>query len=98
MSIVNFLLTGDDLKSIIPEISAKDREIRRIKKDAIVAYIYDKKENLRQQKEDLESTLNRESEKGLDDKIDATVLQIASIEKQNKGPNSAKLRTIIRDI
>lgn len=84
MSIVNFLLTGDDLKSIIPEISAKDREIRRIKKDAIVAYIYDKKENLRQQKEDLESTLNRESEKGLDDKIDATVLQIASIEKQIK--------------
>lgn len=100
MSIINFLLTGDDLNSIIPEISAKEREVRKVKREAVIEYIYDKKEYLRKQKEALETSLNQTEDEDLDTKIENTVAQIASIEKEirNLTDRSSELMSEIYDI
>lgn len=82
MSIINFLLTGDDLNSIIPEISAKEREVRKVKREAVIEYIYNKKDFLKKQKESLEASLNQENEENLDERIEDTVRQISSIEQE----------------
>lgn len=82
MSIINFLLTGDDVNSIIPEISAKEREVRKVKREAVIEYIYNKKDYLKKQKESLEASLNQEDEENLDARIEDTVFQIASIEQK----------------
>ena len=82
MSIINFLLTGDDVNSIIPEISAKEREVRKVKREAVIEYIYNKKDYLKKQKESLEASLNQEDEENLDTRIEDTVFQIASIEQK----------------
>lgn len=100
MSILNFLLTGDDLNSIIPEISAKEREVRKVKREAVIEYIYDKKEYLRKQKEALEASLNQVEDEDLDTRIEDTVAQIASIEKEIKNltERSSELMSEIYDI
>lgn len=100
MSIINFLLTGDDLNSIIPEISAKEREVRKVKREAVIEYIYNKKDYLRQQKESLEASLNQEDEGNLDVKIEEMVDEIASVEKEirNLTDRSSQLMSEIYDI
>lgn len=84
MSIIYFLLTGDDLNSILPEISKKERDERKIKREAVISYIYDKKEILRKQKDTLEVSLQQEDDEDLDLKMDSTVAQIAAIEEEIK--------------
>lgn len=82
MSIIYFLMTGDDLNSILPEISKKERDERKIKREAVISYIYDKKEILRKKKEELEKSLEQEDDSDLDQKMEDTVAQIATIEQE----------------
>lgn len=82
MSIIYFLLTGDDLNSIMPELSKKERDERKLKRDAVISYIYDKKETLRKQKEELEASLQQENDSEIDQKMDATVARIAEVEEE----------------
>lgn len=100
MSIIYFLLTGDDLKSIMPDVSKKERDEKKIKKEAVLNYIYLKKESLRKQKEALEASLQEEDDSDLDQKMEDTVAQIAAIETEIKGLSgrSAELLKTIYDI
>lgn len=97
MSIIYFLLTGDDLNSILPEISKKEREERKIKREAVISYIYDKKEILRKQKDALEASLQQEDDENLDLKMDSTVAQIAAIEEEIKNL-TAKSSSLLEEI
>ena len=97
MSIIYFLMTGDDLHSIMPELSKKEREERRIKREAVTTYISQKKDALNNQKNELDASLTQEDDKDLDQKIDETIARIAAIE-QTIGKLTARSKELLEEI
>lgn len=82
LTALHFLFTGDDLQEIVPAESKKDRELKAAKKNAVIIYINEKIQDLTKKRGVLEEELAKVEDTDVESKMEATLEEIASIERQ----------------
>lgn len=76
-----YLMSGDDLKRYIPDISAEELERLATQKTGVIKYLNDKISALTKQKEQLEEALATNTDIDIDGKINEIVSQIEKVEE-----------------
>ncbi len=82
LTALHFLFTGEDLQEIVPAESKKDRELKAAKKNAVIIYINEKIQDLTKKRGILEEELAKVEDTDVESKMEATLEEIASIERQ----------------
>lgn len=77
-----YLLSGDDLKRYIPEVSAEELERLATQKTGVINYLNSKISALTEQKVKLEEALAADTDIDIDGKINDIVTQIEIVEKE----------------
>lgn len=77
-----YLLSGDDLKRYIPEVSAEELERIATQKTGVINYLNSKISALTEQKAKLEEALAADTDIDIDGKINDIVTQIENVEKE----------------
>lgn len=82
LTALHFLFTGEDLHEIVPDESKKERELKEAKKNAVIIYINEKIQDLTKKRGVLEEELAKVDDADVESKMEATLEEIASIERQ----------------
>ena len=77
-----YLLTGDDLKRYLPEVSVDELERRATQKAGVINYLNRKIQDLSEQKQKMEESLATDADIDIEAKINEYVSEIESIEKE----------------
>ncbi len=100
LTALHFLFTGEDLHEIVPVESKKERELKKAKKNAVIIYINEKIQDLTKKRSVLEEELAKVGDTDVESKMESTLEEIASIERQiyEATERSRKLMEEIFDI
>lgn len=82
LTALHFLFTGEDLQEIVPTESKKERELKAAKKNAVIIYINEKIQDLTKKRGVLEEELAKVEDTDVESKMEATLEEIVSIERQ----------------
>ena len=82
LTALHFLFTGEDLHEIVPDESKKERELKEAKKNAVIIYINEKIQDLTKKRGVLEEELAKVDDADVESKMESTLEEIASIERQ----------------
>lgn len=82
LTALHFLFTGEDLHEIVPAESKKERELKEAKKNAVIIYINEKIQDLTKKRGVLEEELAKVEDTDVESKMESTLEEIASIERQ----------------
>lgn len=82
LTALHFLFTGEDLHEIVPDESKKERELKEAKKNAVIIYINEKIQDLTRKRGVLEEELAKVEDTDVESKMESTLEEIASIERQ----------------
>ena len=82
LTALHFLFTGEDLHEIVPAETKKERELKEAKKNAVIIYINEKIQDLTKKRGVLEEELAKVEDTDVESKMESTLEEIASIERQ----------------
>ena len=77
-----FLITGDNLKRFMPEVSVDELEKRATQKTGVINYLNQKILDLSKQKEELEESMAADEDVDIEAKIDDYLAEIESVDKE----------------
>lgn len=77
-----YLITGDNLNSLLPNVSAEELEKQAIQKAGVITYLTKKIQFLREQKEQLEKSVAMDESVDIEEKVETILSQIDDVEHQ----------------
>lgn len=92
-----YLITGDNLKRFMPEVSVDELEKRATQKAGVINYLNQKILDLSKQKEQLEEAMAADEDVDIEVKIDSILTEIETVEKKIVDA-SEESRTILGQI
>lgn len=92
-----YLITGDNLKRFMPEVSVDELEKRATQKAGVINYLNQKILDLSKQKEQLEEAMASDEDVDIEAKIDSILSEIETVEKKIVDA-SEESRTILGQI
>lgn len=92
-----FLLTGNDYHEIIPELTKEELQKREMQKSGVLLYLNRKITELSEKRNELEEQLASNYDVDIEGKLDATLVEIESVEKEIADA-SARSRKILERV